>query len=165
MPWNFITLKNPSSSTGFEPAYLGSNGRHNATRPPRATKITVSHIVNKFPTFHGPDSPSLCSNNRPSLISILSLRNPIHTLPTCVWICLNKYICLHTLACVHAHHPHNKTQNESEVNLSTQGDQARRDMECKGQDESLKTSPTYLPTRPLGMHSVFQNKALTTISM
>jgi hypothetical protein len=26
--WIFITLKNPSSLAGFEPAYLGSNGKH-----------------------------------------------------------------------------------------------------------------------------------------
>jgi hypothetical protein len=32
-----ITLKNPSSSAGFEPANLGSSGKHATTRPPRAT--------------------------------------------------------------------------------------------------------------------------------
>jgi hypothetical protein len=26
--WIFITLKNPSPSAGFEPANLGSNGKH-----------------------------------------------------------------------------------------------------------------------------------------
>jgi hypothetical protein len=33
----FITLKNPSSSAGFEPANLGSSGKHGSTRSPRAT--------------------------------------------------------------------------------------------------------------------------------
>jgi hypothetical protein len=28
MLWIFITLKNPSSLAGFEPQYLGSNGKH-----------------------------------------------------------------------------------------------------------------------------------------
>jgi hypothetical protein len=32
----FITLKNPSSSAGFELVNLGTTGKH-ATRPPRAT--------------------------------------------------------------------------------------------------------------------------------
>jgi hypothetical protein len=31
----FITLKNPSSSAGFEPANLGSSGKHPNTRPQR----------------------------------------------------------------------------------------------------------------------------------
>jgi hypothetical protein len=35
---DFITLKNPSSSSaGFEPANLGSSSKHATTRPPRAT--------------------------------------------------------------------------------------------------------------------------------
>jgi hypothetical protein len=33
----FITPKNPSSSAGFEPANLGSSGKHATTRPPRTT--------------------------------------------------------------------------------------------------------------------------------
>jgi hypothetical protein len=33
----FITLKNPSSSAGFEPANLGSSGKQATIRSPRAT--------------------------------------------------------------------------------------------------------------------------------
>jgi hypothetical protein len=35
----FITLKNPSSSAGFEPSKLGSHGNHATTKPPRTTKL------------------------------------------------------------------------------------------------------------------------------
>jgi hypothetical protein len=38
----FITLKNPSSSAGFEPANLGSSGKHATTRPPRATTKKIN---------------------------------------------------------------------------------------------------------------------------
>jgi hypothetical protein len=41
----FITLKNPSSSAGFEPANLGSSGKHVSTNPPRA-------IINKDVTCY-----------------------------------------------------------------------------------------------------------------
>jgi hypothetical protein len=38
----FITLKNPSFSAGFEPANLGSSGKHATTRPPRAPTDNIS---------------------------------------------------------------------------------------------------------------------------
>jgi hypothetical protein len=41
-----ITFKNPSPSAGFEPANLGSNGKHATTRPPRATRINL--CLSKF---------------------------------------------------------------------------------------------------------------------
>jgi hypothetical protein len=44
----FITLKNPSASTGFEPVNLGSSGKHAITRPPRVTTTepyTKKHVL------------------------------------------------------------------------------------------------------------------------
>ena len=35
---NFTSWKNPSTSAGFEPANLGSQGEHVTPRPPRPTK-------------------------------------------------------------------------------------------------------------------------------
>jgi hypothetical protein len=39
----FFILKNQSSSAGFEPANLGSSGKHATTRPRRAT-IFIMHL-------------------------------------------------------------------------------------------------------------------------
>jgi hypothetical protein len=41
----FITLENPSSSAGFEPANLGSSGKHVTTRPPRATYAFLKYKI------------------------------------------------------------------------------------------------------------------------
>jgi hypothetical protein len=50
--WIFITLKTPSSSNGFEPANLGSIGKHTTTRPPRATLPLESCNQNPACTSH-----------------------------------------------------------------------------------------------------------------
>jgi hypothetical protein len=41
----FVTLKNPSSSARFEPANLGSRGKHATTRPPRAMGEIFNMII------------------------------------------------------------------------------------------------------------------------
>jgi hypothetical protein len=33
--WGIFRLKNPTASTGFEPANLGTKGQHATSRPPR----------------------------------------------------------------------------------------------------------------------------------
>jgi hypothetical protein len=38
---DFIVLKNPSFSAGFELESVGSNGKHAATRLPRATYVIL----------------------------------------------------------------------------------------------------------------------------
>jgi hypothetical protein len=47
---NFIALKNQSSSAGFEPANLGSNGKHANTSPPKATTLMFLLVENPFET-------------------------------------------------------------------------------------------------------------------
>jgi hypothetical protein len=58
VPRIFVTLKNPSSSAGFEPANLESSGKHATTRSSRATIYiyiyiyiyTHTHICRMFTT-------------------------------------------------------------------------------------------------------------------
>jgi hypothetical protein len=60
VPRIFITLKNPSSSTGFEPANHGTSGKHATTRPPRATTdFLISNCKVKQKETHSTNT-SIC---------------------------------------------------------------------------------------------------------
>jgi hypothetical protein len=62
--WIFIALKNPSSSSGFEPANLGPNGRHATTRASRATVNACKLLLWRFKMCTVPSPVSIVSDCR-----------------------------------------------------------------------------------------------------
>jgi hypothetical protein len=45
-----FALKNPTASTGFEPANLGTKGQHATSRPQKPLANHILHIVPKLQT-------------------------------------------------------------------------------------------------------------------
>jgi len=58
--WGFFRPKNPTASTGFEPADLGTKGQHATPRPPKLSEVRVHPVISScnqlLHSSHPPDS-------------------------------------------------------------------------------------------------------------